>query len=330
MRNRVGLRELLMEPVQRIPRYTLMFRTMIKHMPPHDPQREKLIEADELASKIALAETDEQTKRAAIMYCISSSVESFPPALIKHSRKFIDCIDVEDVLAPSPETHLSSSASSATGSSAGSSLHCTLFLFDDKLVIAKRPGDKCGRAMTGLDHPDKVVVGKNLAATPKKTGLVCKGVVEVTDVTATDVGGAGESHLPIHTWKLSSAHEATSKHADKHQPSVDFHLYLETPPQDQTDRWNGRPFRAMSVVFPPSSVNLDPTRSETEKRRFLENLWAAQARYRTKYGQSVILCAEEREVETRGDRVTTAKTYFNLFQRTAYLKEQAKVRVFVF
>ena len=65
-----------------------------------------------------------------------------------------------------------------------------------------------------------------------------------------------------------------------------------------------------------------------EKRRFLENLWAAQARYRTKYGQSVILCAEESEVESRGDRVTTAKTYFNLYHRTAYLKEQAKVWMF--
>ncbi len=45
-----------------------MFRTMIKHMASNDPQRAKLIEADELASKIALAEPDEETKRAAIFY----------------------------------------------------------------------------------------------------------------------------------------------------------------------------------------------------------------------------------------------------------------------
>lgn len=194
MRNRVGLRELLMEPVQRIPRYTLMFRTMIKHMSPHDPQREKLMEADAIASKIALAETDEQTKRAAMMYCISSTVDDFPPSLIKHSRKFIDCIDVEDVLAPSPDSHPSSSASSSTGSFAGASLHCTLFLFDDKIMFVKRPGDKSGRALTGLDDSDKVVIGKGLAIGSKKSGLACKGVVEVVDVTATDVDGAGESH----------------------------------------------------------------------------------------------------------------------------------------
>src|SRR5438552_3893456 len=78
-KNRVGLRELLINPVQRVPQYTLLFRTMMKYMAPDDPQRVKLVEAEEIASKIALAETDEQTKRAAIMYCLSASVDGFPP-----------------------------------------------------------------------------------------------------------------------------------------------------------------------------------------------------------------------------------------------------------
>ena len=170
-----------------------MFRTMIKHMAPHDPQRFKLLEADEIASKIALAETDEQTKRAAIMYCISSTVDDFPPNLISHSRKLIDCIDVEDVLAQSLDT--SAAGSGTPGSSAGSSLHCTLFLFDDKLVIVKRPGDKSGRALTGLDQLDKVVADRKglVGAVAKRNGLACKGVTEVVDVVATDIGGAGES-----------------------------------------------------------------------------------------------------------------------------------------
>jgi protein ECT2 len=83
----------------------------------------------------------------------------------------------------------------------------------------------------------------------------------------------------------------------------------------------------MSVVLPPSQVNLDPMRTEEEKRRFLENLWAVQARYRTRFGQSVILRSEEREVEDRAGKITTARTYFNLYQRTAYMKERAKVGI---
>ncbi|KAI0921011.1 hypothetical protein AcW2_006119 [Taiwanofungus camphoratus] len=298
IKNRVGLRELLMEPVQRIPRYTLMFRTMIKHMDPSDPQRAALLEADEIASRIALAETDEQTKRAAIMYCLSSSIEDFPPALFSHGRRFIDCIDVEDVLVDTPVPS-STSSSAGTAGQMAMNLHCSLFLFDDKLMIVKRPGngEKNGRALAGLDELERLARTGGLPLGKKKSGMSCKGVVDVTDVVATDAGGA------------------------------DIHLYLEAPPQDQNERWSGRPFRALSVVCPPSPINLDPTRTETDKRRFLDNLWDVQGNYRTKQGQSVVLRAEEREVENRGGRVTMAKTYFNVYTRTAFLQEAKKTKV---
>lgn len=106
----------------------------------------------------------------------------------------------------------------------------------------------------------------------------------------------------------------------------DIHVYIENPPQDQSDRWSGRSFRCLSVVFPPAPVNLDPARTTNEKDRFLENLWNAQAKYRTKTGQSVVLCADEHEVESRGGKVTMARTYFNVYQRTAFLQEPKKVR----
>ncbi|GLB33962.1 putative guanine nucleotide exchange factor for Rho/Rac/Cdc42-like GTPases [Lyophyllum shimeji] len=294
-RSRVGLRELLMEPVQRIPRYTLLFRNMLKHMAPGDPQRAKLIEADEIASKIALAEADEQTKRAAIFYCLTATIDGFPPDLFSNSRRFVDCLDVEDVLneqsAPAPNT----------SSGSANSLHCTLFLFDDKLVIVKRPGngEKGGRMLSGLDELEKVTKAGGIPVGKKKSGMTCKGVVDVTEVVATDVGGA------------------------------DFHLYLESPPQDQTERWSGRPFRALSVVNPPHPVNLDPTQTATDKRRFLENLWHVQATYRARAGQSVVLRADEQEVESKVGKATIARTYYNVYQRTAFLQEPKKTKIVV-
>ncbi|KAH9947218.1 hypothetical protein B0H21DRAFT_740140 [Amylocystis lapponica] len=293
-KNRVGLRELLMEPVQRIPRYTLMFRTMIKHMDMGDSQRAALLEADKIASHIALAETDEQTKRAATMYCLSASIDDFPPALVSHARRFIDCIDVEDVHSSIDGPFLPTASTAPMPN-----LHCTLFLFDDKLMIVKRPGngERSGRALAGLDELERLAKAGGLPLGKKRSGMSCKGVVDVTDVVATDVGGA------------------------------DIHLYLEDPPQDQTDRWAGRPFRALSVVHPPSPVNLDPTRTEADKKRFLENLWSVQARYRTRAGQSVVLCADEREVENKGGKITMAKTYFNVYQRTTFLQEAKKTKI---
>ncbi|KAI9466944.1 hypothetical protein BJY52DRAFT_1347724 [Lactarius psammicola] len=294
-KNRIGLRELMMDPVQRIPRYTLMLRTMIKRMPPGDSQRAKLLEAVEVASKIALAEVDEETRRASVMFCLRTTIDGFPPGLISNSRRLIDYIDVEDTFVEGlPST------SAGGGSSTLEPLHCTLFLFDDKLMIVKRlgNGEKSGQVLAGLDQLEKIAKGSGVPSGLKKNGMSCKGVIDLTDVVATDVGGA------------------------------DFHLYLEKPPLDQTDRWSGRPFRPLSVVFPPHPPNFNPQRSETDKARFLENLWLSQANIRARSGKSVVLRSEEREVESRG-RITYARTYFNVYQRTAFLQEPQKTKVVV-
>jgi len=108
-------------------------------------------------------------------------------------------------------------------------------------------------------------------------------------------------------------------------PSADINLFLESPPQDQTEKWSGRPFRSLSVVHPPMPINFDPTQTESDKQRFLENLWKAQAMFRARAGQSVVLCSEEQEVECRHGKITIARTYFNVYQRTAFLQEQKKV-----
>jgi len=192
IKNRIGLRELLMDPVQRVPRYTLMFRNMIKRMAPDDPQREKLIEADEIASRIALAELDDGTKLGLIMYTLPRTIEDFPPALVSSSRRFIECIDVEESYCP---------AGGPADDIAGAGiepLKCSLFLFDDKLMIVKRNGDKPVGVLSGLNDLNKVLprpVSRPISL--KKSGLQFKGIVEITDVVATDVGGSGASPSPL-------------------------------------------------------------------------------------------------------------------------------------
>ena len=167
-------------------------------MPTDDPQRAKLIEADEYASKIALAETDDHTRLAATLNCLATSIDGFPPGLISSSRRFIDCIDVEDTLTDSlgMNPYGMPGTSSATNGSAGSSnagtLHCTLILFDDKLMIVKRPnGDKSGRALAGLDDIERFAAGGLSTRGLKKGGMSCKGVVDITEVVATDISGPG-------------------------------------------------------------------------------------------------------------------------------------------
>lgn len=300
-----------MEPVQRIPRYTLLFRLMIKHMPPDDPQRAKLIEADEIASHIALAETDENTKRAEKMFCLQNSIDGFPPGLLSNSRRFIDCIDVEDVSDTGPGGY-----GAAGDAPSMTTLHCSLFLFDDKLMIVRRPSDKGGRALSGLDDIDKPVgKGRPLSLRKlKKAQMSCKGVVDVTDVVATDIGGSGMT--PSYSVRGSRHTQRTS----------DMHIYLENPPHDQGDRWSGRPFRSLVAVIPPSSQR-DTQLGMERKQHFLEALWDAQAKFRTRNGRSALIEAEEREVESYAGKKTIARTYYNIYTRSWYLAEDKKVSV---
>ena len=175
-----------------------MFNTMLKHMAMNHPQRPPLEEAIQSASTIARAEVDGETKRMAIMHCLATSIDNFPVKLVSNSRHFIDCIDVQDVIAPDPNAPVSSS-----GPSSATTLNCTLFLFDDKVVIVKRPAEKSGKALAGLDQLDRIVKGGTLPSSTRKSGLVCKGVVDITDVAATDVGGAGVYHTLIHNKYIS-------------------------------------------------------------------------------------------------------------------------------
>ena len=298
-----------MDPVQRIPRYTLMFRNMIKRMGSDDPQRAKLIEADEIASRIALAELDDETKRGQVMYTLSSAIEDFPPALVSSSRRFIECIDVEDSFFPA-----GGSVDDISGAGIDP-LKCSLFLFDDKLMIVKRNGDKPVRALSGLNDLNKVL--QKPASRPislKKSALQFKGIVEITDVVATDVGGSGV--FPYLSPEIFRSNENLFP---------EFHLYLENPPQDLSERWSGRPFRAFTVVHPPSPAHLNPERAESDKKAFLENLWMAQAKYRTKEKQSVVIRSEDQEVESRGGRITVASTFYNVYPRKDFMKERRKV-----
>jgi hypothetical protein len=114
---------------------------------------------------------------------------------------------------------------------------------------------------------------------------------------------------------------------------ADMHIYLEDPPRDQPDRWSGRPFRAMTALAlvpqartgpadPFAKTHVDRTPEEA-KTRFLENLWAVQARLRTRLGRSVVLYGGERDVGL----ATLARTWWNLYSRTAFLSETKKVRL---
>nr|XP_031862275.1 uncharacterized protein CI109_002240 [Kwoniella shandongensis]KAA5529347.1 hypothetical protein CI109_002240 [Kwoniella shandongensis] len=343
----IGLRELLMEPVQRIPRYTLLWQTMVKCMSPLSTQRAKLLEATEIASRIARCEPDAQTVRATVMYHLERNIDDFPAKLFSNNRDYIDSIDVEDLPAEYPtassppsrplstissrplsmssaSTHSMASLGSLnsnshlpqsppSNSSTMATLHCSLFLFDDKLMIVKRQSSSVsGRKVTGTDDVQKLVrTGGGVAVIDKhnvkKDKLSFRGEVDVLDVIASDIGGG------------------------------DFHLFFERPPADQSGRWSGRPFRSYTTVHPPYAVSLDPYATKRDKSRFVQNLWAAQALARAKLLPKhvravprVLMSAEEVELEAAGDPFGRAKCFWDVWDKNVWSNvRKAKVVIHV-
>jgi len=159
----------------------------------------------------------------------------FQANLFSNNRDFIDSIDVEDIpvdnfIGASPGSRVSrptsimsasTSASTPSLASIGSShssanlpvspphsnfagsnvglspLPCTLFLFDDKLMIVKRQNSSIsGKKVTGLDDVTKLVKSGGGVAVMDKNGgkkdkLSYRGLANVSQVTVTDVGNGG-------------------------------------------------------------------------------------------------------------------------------------------
>ncbi|PWZ01851.1 hypothetical protein BCV70DRAFT_198132 [Testicularia cyperi] len=336
-----GLRDLLMEPIQRIPRYKLLIEAMLKHLDLADPQRARLEQAITVASRIASCEADDKTKRAAVLWSFHRNVDAFPAGLISVHRQFIDCIDVDDF----PLDMLGPSAAY----SGAKTLHCTLFLFDDHIAIVKRAQPNCsGRKVVGLDdlgrlatqmktYTEKSAHASSLAP-GKKNELAFRGSISIMDVEALDLGGA------------------------------DFQLTLLRPPANVVgDKWVGRSVRhfmtldnsaaAASTVSSRTRMGSGAFESDVsarlEKMRFLESLWRARALYKARDGRSYVRCHviaasrnavgadEDLSQQISGEMADTERVqalrqaearkvvYYNVYNRRSYAAETSKASLAV-
>ena len=116
------------------------------------------------------------------------------------SRFFVDSIDVEDL-----GIHLTTplaSTSNAFAQSTGSALPCTLFLFNDCLIIAKRESSIVnGKKLAGLDdiealikqmRPSQATAAGGGSPVKVSRQLAFRGRVELLELSAMDLGQDGK------------------------------------------------------------------------------------------------------------------------------------------
>ncbi|CAA90474.1 RhoGEF Gef2 [Schizosaccharomyces pombe] len=130
----VGLSQLIMEPVQRIPRYSLFLDQIILLTQEGECQH-TYVRSVEIIKNIAEMPTVDAEERSRIFAGLQHIIPDLAPNMISNSRNFIDCIDVTREFLKNGQLHL---------------IPYTLILFNDRICLVQRRS-KSSIASTILD-----------------------------------------------------------------------------------------------------------------------------------------------------------------------------------
>ncbi|GAB5589280.1 Rho guanine nucleotide exchange factor (GEF) 17 [Umbelopsis nana] len=119
---KISVSSLLIEPVQRIPRYTPLIDEILKHTTADHPDRPHLISAKVTANRIAGVHEGKEEITARVINQLISSVKNCPPTLLKNNRRLISHIDAHEIDVLNGKVVR----------------FVTLILFNDILLIVKR------------------------------------------------------------------------------------------------------------------------------------------------------------------------------------------------
>lgn len=258
---------------------------MVPLLPHDDPNLPYIRRIFQLVDDISKYR-DEEGRRAAILWSMNTTVQDLPFTLWSSQRRYLASVDVEDLPLDFRHTF------SLDGRSSPEALCCTLFLFTDCLLIAKRPDARTsGRQLVGLNDIDALVHAANQ---PDFTNINHSSsnnsnVSGKFGTPGSPVKGRPQSPVKSLTHQRSiSGGFALKKNSLKARGLVPlntvtatdlgskgFVLHLAQPPSHQTwsKRWNDQSLRHYVVSATPGSEPLN-----VEKNRFIEALWDAQAR----------------------------------------------------
>lgn len=175
------LRSVIIEPVQRLPRYTLLIDSIIGLLPSEDPSLPKFVDAREIITDICSLQSSDKDERSKTTRRLQSIIISWPPSL-SPSGRLITAFDFIDILPP-----FNDKTSEAIPS--------TILLFADHLIILRRPKQTSMQARAIMAEVDKPGGGaiSSYGSGSKREGLGCDlqfaGWVDLADVRIAESDG---------------------------------------------------------------------------------------------------------------------------------------------
>ncbi|KAI8374661.1 Dbl homology domain-containing protein [Radiomyces spectabilis] len=146
------LEDIIVEPVQRISRYSMMLKDLLRLTPKSHPDFEGLTTAYKKSQEIASMADDHPTKLATMFLNMYSIIKDSPCSLINQNRALIAHLDALEI-------HRTSNRVTRA---------VTLFLFTDKIMIASRPSMECkGSDLCALADTD-IITSKKLERVIRK------------------------------------------------------------------------------------------------------------------------------------------------------------------
>ncbi|KAL4402401.1 guanyl-nucleotide exchange factor protein [Malassezia pachydermatis] len=183
-----GLRELMIEPMQRIPRYQLLISNLLKHYPTESTQAQQLQDASAVATIIASRRLSEGERQAAVLWSCQRTINRFPPELSSPGRELLGCIDVDEPTSETAPSKVFTTLGSVLGRRSRSSL--ALLVFTDVLVLVQRHSRTPTHLLLGVHDPDALAerMRTSYQSAPtqsKRSDLTFAGMVDLMDVCAT-------------------------------------------------------------------------------------------------------------------------------------------------
>ncbi|KAI5840721.1 hypothetical protein DFP73DRAFT_528913 [Morchella snyderi] len=174
------LRSLIIEPVQRLPRYALLIDNMLNSIPLDHPSLIILMEAREIITEICSLQSSDIDERSQTTKRLQSIIVSWPSTL-KPSGRLITGIDFLDVLPPFNDQN-------------ADAIPSTMLLFADRLVILRRPKPNSMQAraiMAEVDRPGGAMAA--IGSGTKREGSGCDlqfaGWMDLSDVRIAESDG---------------------------------------------------------------------------------------------------------------------------------------------
>ncbi|KAI9278409.1 Dbl homology domain-containing protein [Phascolomyces articulosus] len=187
-------------PGQRVGRYTMFLKELMKHTTDDHPDLPSLTEALKTAEEIANMSEDYHTKLIKIFHNMLQSIQHCPASLLSQQRSLICHLDASEL---DPQTLRPAHP-------------VTLFLFTDKLMVVRRPSYVSdGLELCGLDHERDKTTGmlsllvRKAESSSKRLDrkLKFRGWISLNDIEIHD----GAAELPTSFTLVTSVTDTASE-----------------------------------------------------------------------------------------------------------------------